>query len=221
VEFIIGKVLGDDGSGQYAWIVEGIHWALEQGADIISMSLGGPVGTPELEAAVNKAMKESILICAAGNAGSGGWWDNDTIGFPGAYPGVICVGSINSHKDRSQFSSIGKNLTVMAPGENILSCVPPDGYARYSGTSMATPFVAGVAALILAKHRKHGGKTPCEHQGEMYKHLTKVAVDMGDEGWDSYNGWGLINPAESLKDKDPTFAERLKTYLSVVDEGKE
>jgi len=215
-QFIIGKVLGDNGSGQYEWIEQGMYWALEQGADIISMSLGGPVGTPALEKACKEVMKKAILICAAGNSGSGGWGESDTIGFPGAYPGVICVGSINSHKDRSQFSSVGKNLSVMAPGENILSCVPPDKYARYSGTSMATPFVAGVAALILSKHRQHGGGTPCESQAEMFSHLTKVAVDTGDPGWDSKNGWGIINPKESIA-AEHTFGERLRMYLSITE----
>ena len=66
---------------------------------------------------------------------------------------------------------------------------------------MATPFVAGVAALILSKHRAHGGKTPCENQKQMYEHLTKVAVDAEDPGWDKNTGWGIVNPKKSIEEK--------------------
>jgi len=196
-QLLIGKVLSNRGSGTLKGIADGIDWALEQGADIISMSLGARSGSPVLEKAVRKIIDNGkIVIVAAGNDGSG----RDTINYPGAYKDVICVGSINREMRRSRFSSTGANLTVVAPGEDILSCYPPKKFAKLSGTSMATPFVAGLAALILAKHRKHGGKTPCENQKQMFEHLTKVALDVEDKGWDKNTGWGIVNPKKSLGD---------------------
>ncbi len=198
-KLMMGKVLNDSGYGMMDWIVEGINWAFESGADIISLSLGSRRSDPKLEKAVKRVIDGGkIIIAAAGNEGEG----RDTISYPGHYPGVICVGSINREMRRSYFSSTGPNLAIMAPGEDILSCYPPDKYAKFSGTSMATPFIAGVAALILSKHRKYGGKTPCENQQQMYEHLTKVAKDIGDPGWDEYTGWGIVNPPASVELKD-------------------
>ena len=195
-QLLIGKVLNDSGYGTLEWIAKGMEWAVEAGADIVSMSLGSRVGSDRLKEATAKVIGAGkILIIAAGNDGEG----EDTVKYPGAYPDVICVGSINREMRRSKFSSTGRNLTLMAPGEKILSSYPPDQYARLSGTSMATPFVAGVAALILSKHRKQGGKTPCENQKQMYEHLVKVAVDAEDPGWDKNTGWGIVNPKKSIE----------------------
>lgn len=195
-ELIVGKVLTNAGSGSFDWIVNGMQWAVDSGADIISMSLGARSGTDALAKATQAVIDAGkILIVAAGNDGEG----RETVNYPGAYPNVICVGSINRKMRRSDFSSTGANLTIMAPGEKILSCYPPDEYARFSGTSMATPFIAGVAALILAKHRKHGGKTPCENQKQMFEHLTKVALDSEDPGWDRNTGWGIVDPKKSIE----------------------
>ncbi len=198
-QLMVGKVLSDGGYGTIDWIVKGMHWAYEQGADIISMSLGSHSPDDDLEKAVRHVIDNGrILICAAGNDGSG----SDTVNYPGAYKDVICVGSINRDMERSSFSSTGPNVTIMAPGEDIYSCYPPDKYATFSGTSMATPFIAGVAALILSKHRKKGGKTPCENQQQMLEHLTKVARDIEDKGWDKNTGWGIVNPKKSVEDED-------------------
>lgn len=198
-ELMVGKVLSNSGSGKINWVVSGMEWALSEGADIISMSLGSRSPHKDLEAACKKVMENNcILIAAAGNAGQG----SDTIGYPGHYKDVICVGSIKRGNRRSSFSSTGPNISVMAPGEKVLSAYPPDKFARLSGTSMATPFIAGVSALILAKHRKRGGKTPCENQKEMFEHLTKVAIDIEDPGWDQQTGWGIVDPRKSLDDKD-------------------
>lgn len=197
-QIIAGKVLSDGGYGSIEWIVKGIYWAYEQGADIISMSLGSRSPDESLEKAVRHVIDNGrILIVAAGNDGEG----DETVNYPGRYPDVICVGSINRQMKRSDFSSTGTNVTIMAPGEDVLSCYPPDSYATFSGTSMATPFVAGVAALILSKHRKKGGKTPCENQKQMLEHLTRYATDIEDKGWDKNSGWGIVNPKKSLDDE--------------------
>ena len=191
-ELIIGKVLGDDGSGSGEDIANGIDWAVDKGAEIISMSLGAQVDIPVIHSAIRKATNRGVFfICAAGNDSL------NHVDYPGAYKETIAVGSINRQRRLSTFSSIGKEVTIVAPGEDINSTYPPNTYAKLSGTSMAAPFVAGVAALILSKHKKYGGDTPINTQKDLENHLAMTATDLGSIGFDNKYGWGLINP-ESL-----------------------
>ncbi len=188
-DLIIGKVLGDNGAGTAKGIARGIDWAVEKGADIISMSLGSQVSVPLIHDAIKNAARQGVfLITAAGNDSL------NFVDFPGAYKETVAVGSINESKRLSSFSSIGKEVTIVAPGENILSTYPPATYATLSGTSMATPFVAGVVALMLAKHKKYGGKTPINNQQDLENHLAMTAIDLGEAGFDEKFGYGLINP---------------------------
>lgn len=187
---LIGKVLGDNGSGSTDGIAAGIRWAVSQGADVISMSLGSPNGDDLLEKAVAEAIAAGVVvICAAGNEGP----RPNTVGFPAQYPGVISVAAINSAKSVARFSSRGTRIDVAAPGENILSCYPPNTLAKLSGTSMACPFVAGIAALALAADRLEGQKTIVT-SADLLQILQEVAIDAGAPGKDTSYGWGLINP---------------------------
>ncbi|MFN2745915.1 MULTISPECIES: S8 family peptidase [unclassified Bacillus (in: firmicutes)] len=146
---LIIKVLGgEDGSGAYEWIINGINYAVEQKADIISMSLGGPADVPELKEAVENAVKSGVLVvCAAGNEGDG----NDRTeeySYPAAYNEVIAVGSVSLTRESSEFSNANKEIDLVAPGEKILSTLPNQKYGKLTGTSMATPHVSGALALI-------------------------------------------------------------------------
>lgn len=193
---LMGKVLNDQGAGSNEAIAEGIRWAVSVKADVINMSLGGPTPSAVLERAVAEALAAGVaVVAAAGNEGEIGL---DTIGYPAKYPGVIVVGSVDRNLKRSKFSSIGERLDVMAPGGQVLSTYPPRAYAVLSGTSMATPFVTGVAALCLAKHRKHGGKTPCDTPAQLREHLDATAQDRGAAGPDPRYGFGLIQPSAVL-----------------------
>ena len=142
------KVLDADGAGSLSDIVKGISWATKAGADVINMSLGGPNGSAALERAVAKAIKAGVVVvCAAGNSGP----DPDTVGFPGGYPGVIAVGASDRQDGVAPFSSRGDAVAFIAPGVNIRSTVPGGGYKKLSGTSMASPHVAGLAALAIER----------------------------------------------------------------------
>lgn len=144
------KVLNSSGSGSYSGIIDGINWAINNRMDIINMSLGGSTGSTALEDACNAAYNSGILVvAAAGNEGTKRG-NNDTLGYPAKYASVMAVGSVNSSNTRSSFSSTGTDLEIMAPGESIQSTYYNGGYATMSGTSMASPHVAGVAALIMA-----------------------------------------------------------------------
>jgi subtilisin family serine protease len=191
----IGKVLGDDGSGSPAGIAAGIDWAIARGVDIISMSLGAPMPVSQIHAAVKRAVKAGIfVIAAAGNEGP----SPNTIGYPAKYSECICVGSIDRRKQVSRFSSRGQQVDIVAPGDQILSCYPPRGVAKLSGTSMATPFVSGVVALKVARQRKFPGGDPIDDQKELMKVLRESATDMHIPGKDNHYGYGIIDPKKLL-----------------------
>ncbi|HUQ60008.1 S8 family peptidase [Lentzea sp.] len=161
------KVLGDNGSGQDSGIIAGMEWAAEQGAQIINMSLGG-YDTPEiepLEEAVNRisAEKGTLFVVAAGNSGPG----SRTIGSPGTADAALTVGAVDHEERIAEFSSRGPTQAgtlkpdLTAPGVGIVAALhsdgrigPPvvDGYTSLDGTSMATPHVAGAAALLRQQH---------------------------------------------------------------------
>ncbi|MFP5502500.1 MAG: S8 family serine peptidase [Candidatus Sericytochromatia bacterium] len=140
------KVLGAQGGGDASDIAEGIVYAADQGAKIINLSLGAPQDSYTVKQAVEHAQsKGALVVSAAGNDGK------TTKNYPAAYPGVIAVGSTAEDDSRSHFSQYGSWLTVAAPGSQIYSTMPNGEYKSMDGTSMASPHVAAVAALVLAK----------------------------------------------------------------------
>ena len=188
------KVLGDDGSGSFSGVTNGVLEAIDLGADIISMSLGAAYNYRPLRDAIRKAYDLGIpTIAAAGNSGNTGKLD-----YPGNYAETISVGALDNKKLRAGFSQTGANLDFMAPGVSILSCIPGGEYQYMSGTSMATPWLAGVLALIISKHRMHGGGTPVDTVEQMREHLKRVAVDLEDVGRDRNTGWGLIDVGRAI-----------------------
>ncbi|WP_449539704.1 S8 family serine peptidase [Ferdinandcohnia sp. Marseille-Q9671] len=139
------KVLGDDGSGSLYGITQGILYAADIDADVINMSLGGGGYNQSMDEAVQTAAAQgTIVVAASGNDGA------SSISYPAAYSSVIAVGSVTSNRTRSSFSNYGSGLELMAPGSSIYSTYPNGRYSTLSGTSMATPHVAGVAGLIRA-----------------------------------------------------------------------
>lgn len=147
-----GKVLNNSGSGANSWIANGIIWAADNNAKVINLSLGSSLKSYTLESAVNYAWgKGVVVVAAAGNSG------NPSKLYPAAYNNVIAVAATDNRDRKAYFSNYGsKWVDVAAPGANIFSTFPTHpysinkalGYDFASGTSMATPFTAGVAALI-------------------------------------------------------------------------
>jgi len=144
------KVLNDSGSGSVSSVVGGIEWAVQQGIPVLNMSLGTRDHYETLQAACDAAYTAGhLLVAAAGNEGNpGGRGDN--VGYPAKYDSVIAVAASTINDTRSSFSSTGPAVELIAPGSSILSTLPGNSYGTYSGTSMASPHVAGVAALVLA-----------------------------------------------------------------------
>ena len=195
-KLLIAKVLNNQGRGRTDWIVDGIKWAVDQGADIISMSLGSRSPMRGIKRAINRLPRDTFIVAAAGNSGPG----INTVNYPAKYGMVISVGAISKNRKVTRWSARGTAVDIVAPGDNIISCYPRSGLAAMSGTSMACPVVAGVMALAVAKHKKHGGATPINNQQDMLDHLTKSCIDLGKKGKDTNYGYGLINPNQLLRD---------------------
>lgn len=147
-----GKVLDDTGSGYYSWIANGITWATDNGAKVISMSLGGSSGSSTLENAVNYAWSKGVVVVAA--AGNNG---NTASFYPAYYANCIAVAATDQNDAKASFSTYGSWVDVAAPGVSIYSTMPNHtnsigltNYGSLSGTSMATPHVAGLAGLVWA-----------------------------------------------------------------------
>lgn len=130
-------------------IIQGIEYAVKNGADILNMSLGMEFYSRALNEAVQAAHKKgTVIIAAAGNTGS------YLINYPAGYQNVISVGATTQYDVMARYSNYGKTVDILAPGTDVLSTLPNGKYGAYSGTSMASPVVAGVAALIWSKEPK-------------------------------------------------------------------
>lgn len=180
---------GGLGANDYV-IAQGILYAIEKGAKVINMSLGGYFSSPILEDAVKKAIDAGVTVVAAtGNEST------DMYSIPASYEGVISVGATDSENHLANFSNYGPSVDIVAPGVDVYSTVydPTKGasYAELSGTSMASPVVAGVASLILSKY-------PNLKPYEVEAILEKTATDLGEKGYDLKYANGLVNPVAAL-----------------------
>lgn len=186
------KVLDGYGDGEIKNVVKGIRWAIEQKVDIICMSLGTIKPIASLRKAIKAADAAGIpLIVAAGNMG-----ESEHLLYPANYPETISVGSITKDLNRSEFSNTGKNLDFLAPGSDILSTVPGNQYAIMSGTSMAAPFVCGLAALLLSYKRQFGLNEELHCANDYREYFKNHTVKINCEeyaGNKSYQGYGIIS----------------------------
>ncbi|WP_351235098.1 S8 family serine peptidase [Streptomyces sp. NPDC002133] len=175
-DLLIGKVLGDDGYGSESQVIAGMEWAAGQGAKVVNMSLGADMetdGTDPMSLAVNEISRSSgaLFVVAAGNSGQRG---EMTVGSPGAADAALTVGAVDRDDALASFSSRGPRLgdkaakpDITAPGVGIVAARAAgttmgtpvgDHYVAADGTSMATPHVAGAAALLAGQHPEWGAE---------------------------------------------------------------
>jgi subtilisin family serine protease len=188
-ELIVFKCLSNQGSGSSSGIAAGIRWAADQGADIISLSLGGPSSYGPTNEAIDYAFSKGCIVnSAAGNAGYNG---SNTIGWPAKHTGSLCCGAYRQDGKIANFSSGGREIDWACPGQDIISfATNGSGYRSMSGTSMATPFGSGLLACIVEVARRQGSPqwTAAEAVRAFFK---ENLLDAGQPGWDPRFGHGI------------------------------
>jgi subtilisin family serine protease len=231
VRIIPIKVTNSNGTGDSRSIGQGIIWAADHGADVINLSLGGGNMDPYLQDAVQYAQKKgAIVVAAAGNESNRSEGIDSPIVFPAAYSGVISVGAIAKPTDDdiknsntstytyANFSNVGPELKVVAPGVDIYSTVfggKSDGkYGNKSGTSMSAPFVTGLAAILKAAN-------PALKADQIQTIITTTSTDLGVVGKDNSFGYGLIDGARAFETprldlKLGTVTSETYTYMPVT-----
>ncbi len=187
--------ISNDGSAYASDMALAIEYAVDHGADVINISAGSDKRNETVAAGIAYAQAHDVLVVAASGNGS----RNDLVQHPAALPGVVAVGSIGESKARSAFSNGGPELDLVAPGEKILTLIPPhpaypsdpwlEGFV--SGTSFATPIVSGVAGLIRSV-------APSMSVKRMAELLSYTAADLGPTGWDQGYGDGLVDAGSAL-----------------------
>jgi serine protease len=188
VQLYIVRVFGDAGSWAYSSdLIDAANRCASAGANIISMSLGGPSFSATEDAKFSELNNQGILsIAAAGNSGG------TDLGYPASYPSVMSVAAIDSNKLLASFSTRNSQVDISAPGKDVLSTTPTAGYSSWSGTSMATPHVSAVAALVWS------AKTSATN-AEVRAALIASAEDLGTPGRDDSYGHGLVKAKQAIE----------------------
>lgn len=180
------KVLDSGGGGTYANVAAGIIWAVDHGAQVINLSLGGSAPSLVLSDAVDYAVNRGVLlVAAAGNTGS------SSVLYPAAYPAVIAVAATDAANQRASFSNYGPPIDLAAPGVSIYSLDIGGGTIYRTGTSMAAPHVAGLAAILMGM--------PGGNAWSARTWMETTALDLDAPGWDVFTGYGLIQMDAAIR----------------------
>jgi subtilisin len=180
------KVLDYSGSGSWSNVASGIDWCAANGMKVVNMSLGGALDSAAVRTSCTNANAAGLLlVAAAGNEGG------KKLSFPGGYISVFCVSAVDNKNALASFSSYGNQVDICAPGVNVLSTIPPDWYAYFNGTSMASPHVAGTAALVW-------GANPRFSRSDVRTRIQNKATNLGPAGWDNKFGYGLVNALKAV-----------------------
>jgi subtilisin len=197
------KVLNAQGSGAWSGVIAALEWAVDKDFHVTNSSFGssGNPGTL-VESAYNAAEAAGIVnVAAAGNSGNCGGKGN-SVGYPARFASVVAVGATTSSNSRPCFSSTGPDVELAAPGVGIPSTVPGGGYASFSGTSMASPHVAGAAALLMGADVTDSNGNGRVND-EIRQILTSTAIDLGPAGRDSHYGFGLVDVVAAFEALGP------------------
>lgn len=181
------KVLNNGGSGQWSWLMSGLYWMRSQYGctfDVANMSLGGSEAPSALEAYINYAAQNTLLVAAAGNHNCQA--ASKPVMYPAKFAKCLAVSALQSDNSIACFSARGPEVELCAPGVNVLSTLPGNSYGTLSGTSMAAPHVSGAAALCRGTHRG----LDMDHIRSI---LLSTADDLGNPGKDDDYGYGRVD----------------------------
>ncbi len=191
------KVLDRAGRGRTSWILNGLAWCLRRRMHVVNLSLGSPATTHDpsnysraYEAAGGRLRRAGILPVAA--AGNSGRTSRPFVGNPARCPSFMAVSAVDCARRRAAFSSYGPQVEICAPGVDVWSTYPPNGYRKLNGTSMACPHVAGVAALVKQRRPTWSGSA-------IRVHLMRTAIDLGSPGRDPLFGYGQVNAYRAVR----------------------
>ena len=197
----IGKVAEKGNTSPAKNVIAGLKWCLKNKVDIVSISLSNPGYHPEIHKLIKGITQQGgFVICSGGN--------DREIRYPAKYPETLAIGSI----DRFLISgggATGCEIDFVAPGVKVLSINHYGNEATGSGTSFAAPFIAGITALILSKHKsnKYENLTKVDTVEELKAHLQKMSIDLGAIGLDAVYGYGL---PKNWPFKRDNFIEKLE-----------
>jgi subtilisin family serine protease len=180
-------VLDSSGYGTVANVASAITYAADHGAKVINISLAFNGSTSTLQNAVNYAWNHGVVIVAAAANAS-----TNTPYYPAALPNVIAVSAVDQNDNLASFSNYGNWITVSAPGVSVYTTANGGGYLYGSGTSVSSPIVAGLAALVFSAN-------PNLTNAQVVNLITSNADDVGAPGFDVANGWGRINVQRTLQ----------------------
>lgn len=195
------------------YVARGIIWAVNHGAQVLSNSWGGGGYSKTLKAAIDYALyMNAVFVAASGNGHTDQHWH-----YPSSYPGVIAVAASNARDEVTDFSNHSDTIAVAAPGEKVLSTIPRhsadiygvygEPYDYWNGTSMATPHVSALAALLK---QLHPDATPYQ----IKKMIENSADDIDVAGWDRASGYGRINAANAVNETLPATGQIVAVYVS-------
>uniref|UniRef100_UPI000B441979 S8 family peptidase n=1 Tax=Indiicoccus explosivorum TaxID=1917864 RepID=UPI000B441979 len=203
------KAFNAEGQAYLSDLVEGIDWAITNDMDIINLSAGTRSDSTAFRSVIDKAYANGILVVAA--SGNNGTSDTsvDTVNYPARYDSAIGVAAVDKYGRRASFSSAGPDVEVAAPGVRIMSTYTGGQYAYMDGTSMATPYVTGVLALMKQAYPNLSNK-------ELRALLTEQAKDLGVAGRDVSFGYGLVQASEFEPMAEPAAMMGLKLNASSI-----
>ncbi len=179
------RVLDAQGAGNYSHVANGIVYAAQKGAKVINLSLGGPEKSELLRAAIDyAAARGAIVTCASGNESA------SSIGYPARYESCLAVGATDASDSHAPFSNRGTGLNLVAPGAQIMSSTMGGLHETWDGTSMASPYVAGTAALLVSQGLGRRAVVDA---------LLSTATDLGSPGYDTTYGFGRLDAAAAVE----------------------
>ncbi|RWZ59076.1 alkaline serine protease [Halobacillus fulvus] len=206
------KALDRGGIGNESDVMAGVQWAIDHDIDIINLSLTAPYASENLKEIINKAHQNGIhIVAASGNDRDGSGQITNDVMYPGRYENTLSVGAVTEDLKRASFSYQGKSLDAVAPGEQIYSTYIQQNESSYgylSGTSMASPYVAGSIALYKQLY-------PDYTKAEIENLLIDHAIDLGPKGKDEAYGYGLVkSPASYFIDVE--HRSWFKNYVNAL-----